>query len=323
MSQYVSLCLENVNLLQVCKEDICFCYRQQHFSGCSLTSNALILLCDIAAQVKVQSIVLCLQYSQEILLAAPQQTTPASTTGRQLWLWLARQSISLDSAPLHCTLSRRIGPTSSRKQNTAVATTINKNVYHSGCYCLTTSFSDNNMQQTIYLWCNIQLGIQCDPFIAKRISTRLWTRDLFVCMYVRIRNTQWSCLGMSICAHGAPPACTCAQTHQCMVHHEASYVCVLIVTNEHALLCKAFCKNNLQCVGNPSCQQTMAASKSSQLESPHTLPQFLAMQISTLPTISLAPPTKRTSPLSHSAEIKNCEQHHTHDLTSGLSSATV
>ena len=208
MSQYVSLCLENDNLLQVCKENICFCYRRQHFSGCSLTSNAIILLCDIAAQVKVQSIVLCLQYSQEILLAAPQQTTPASTTGRQLWLRLARQSISLDSAPLHCTLSRRIGPTSPRKQNTAVATTINKNVYHSGCCCLTTSFSDNNMQQTIYLWCNIQLGIQCDPFIAKCISARLWMRDLLVCMYIRTRNTQPSCLGMSICAHSAPPACT-------------------------------------------------------------------------------------------------------------------
>ena len=80
-----------------------------------------------------------------------------------------------------------------------------------------------------------------------------------------------------------------------------------------------FCKNNLQCVGNPSCQQTVAASKSSQWESPHTLPQFLATQISTLPKISFGPPTKRTSPLSHSVEIKNCKQHHTHDasLTSG------
>ena len=58
--------------------------------------------------------------------------TPASTMGSQSRLRSASQSISLDSTPLHCTLSRTIGPTSPRKE-TAVATTINKCVYHLVC----------------------------------------------------------------------------------------------------------------------------------------------------------------------------------------------
>ena len=58
--------------------------------------------------------------------------TPASTMGSQSRLRSASQSISLDSTPPHCTLSRTIGPTSPRKE-TAVATTINKCVYHLVC----------------------------------------------------------------------------------------------------------------------------------------------------------------------------------------------
>ena len=66
--------------------------------------------------------------------------TPASTMGSQSRLRSASQSISLDSTPPHCTLSRTIGPTSPRKK-TAVATTINKCVYHLACGCPTIYFS--------------------------------------------------------------------------------------------------------------------------------------------------------------------------------------
>ena len=127
--------------------------------------------------------------------------TPASTMGSQSRLRSASQSISLDSIPLHCTLSRTIGPTSPRKE-TAVATTINKCVYHLVCGC-----------PTIYF-------------------------------------------------------------------------------NIH-----------LHCADNPTCQQTTAAAKSSQWESAHTLPHFLSMQISTLPKTMLVPPTRRTSPSSHSIYV--------------------
>ena len=48
----------------------------------------------------------------------------------------------------------------------------------------------------------------------------------------------------------------------------------------------------------PNCLQTTLASSLSQLSS-HTVPQMLAKQISTLPSNSFEPLTRRTSPFSH------------------------